>query len=78
MPVFYRLPAKFLEPGTTTDTGQTITSVSASPTGILFETITPGYENGETLLCPADTLVNLATFDDTEVDLSEHPSAVRS
>jgi hypothetical protein len=86
LPVFYRLPARLLEEGMSTDDGQDILSVTSDPDGLVFaEVYTPRSDDPElnqqnrcepeTRLYQANDWVDLAVFEDTDVDGSDYADA---
>lgn len=78
MTMFYRLPARELVPGVSTDSGMDIVDVHIPDYSgyVQYTTQTPGEDNsGDTLLREEGFLVDLAVFPDTRVDLSRHPAA---
>jgi hypothetical protein len=78
MTVFYKIPARELVPGVSTDTGMDVMDVYFPDYAgyVQFSTQTPGEVNsGDTLLYEEEDLVDLAVFPDTRVDLSGKSSA---
>lgn len=87
--VFYRLPARHLVPGVSTDDGRTVLDVRPGghdDSHVLYDVFVPdlldaGHDeenrvNPEGRIDGVDDLVELAVFGHTEVDLSGHPAAV--
>lgn len=67
---FYSLPAHQLRAGMSTADGQDITDVELDEDRrlVLYDTVTPGHEDGDDRCAQWDEQVDLAVFEDTEVD----------
>lgn len=83
--IFYALPAELLTTGVSTDDGQDVLDVSQSNGSMYVTVYTPRSDDPdadahnrcgpELRVYDRDQLIALAVFDDTAVDLSEHPQA---
>lgn len=87
MPTFYALPVRLLAAGLSTDDGQHVLAVS-DHNGSTYATVyTPRPDDPdadahnraatELRVYDRDQMVALAVFDDTLLDLSRHPAALR-
>lgn len=67
---FYSLPAHQLRAGMSTADGQDITAVELYEDRrlVIYDTVTPGHEDGDDRCAQWDEQVDLAVFSDTEVD----------
>lgn len=85
---FYELPAYLLEPGVSTSDGQDVIEVRLDGRSVSAIVYTPRPDDPDAdaynLSAPEgrvydrDEMVQLAIFDDTQVDLSKHPRATRN
>jgi hypothetical protein len=83
--LFYKLPAQYLQLGVSTDDGQDVIAVQHAGKSVFYTCCTPrpddpdadAYNRSapETRFADRSRPVDLAVFEDTEVDLSKHPEA---
>ena len=83
--LFYALPAQYLQLGLSTDDGQDIVEVRHVGNNVIYTCYTPrpddpdadayNFSAPETRIRDRGEPVDLAVFEDTEVDLSQHPEA---
>lgn len=85
MTIFYSLPAPLVQPGMSTDDGQDVLEVSEHNRSLYATVYTPRPDDPdidatnrsgpELRVYDIGALIPLAVFDDTAVDLSQHPQA---
>ena len=85
MAIFYSLPAPLVQPGMSTDDGQDVLEVSFNGDSVLVDVYTPRPDDPDSDAynrCAPDARIYfsgeriaLAVFEDTAVDLSQHPQA---
>lgn len=83
--VFYRLPVEHVEAGMSTADGQDVTKVALYKDHVLISVYTPSSDEAEDTENRSDdvtgsyvrgSLIELATFSNTEIDGSSHEFAV--
>jgi hypothetical protein len=84
--LFYALPAQYLQLGVSTDDGQDVITVQHDGDSVIYTCYTPrpddpdadAYNRSapETRIRDRSRPVDLAVFEDTEVDMSQHPEAI--
>jgi len=84
--LFYALPAQYLQLGLSTADGQDVIAVQHDGNRVIYTCYTPRPDDPaadaynlsapETRIRDRGEPVDLAVFEDTEVDLSKHPEAI--